>query len=164
MLEAYLSVLELGYFEVQEAFKGLSDENLWKRPATNLLSVGELAAHLAYSEAVRLACEGRDLTKCQVSSPLIDDRLMYYPHTLVHHPSEEQLAMTAEQVLQELLRVHRESVAYLKAINPDLESSPPGWSELTYGETLQYMTFHIAYHTGQIYSARHLLGEETVDN
>ena len=60
MMEAYLKVLELGYFEVKEAFEGLADENVWKRPAEGLLSVGELAGHIAYWEAVRLAGEGGD--------------------------------------------------------------------------------------------------------
>jgi len=55
MLEAYLEVLEEGYYEVKVAFEGLADENLWKRPAVGLLSVGELAGHIAYWEAVKLA-------------------------------------------------------------------------------------------------------------
>lgn len=42
MLDAYLQVLELDFFEIGEAFGGLADENVWKRPAEGLLSVGEL--------------------------------------------------------------------------------------------------------------------------
>lgn len=175
--EAYLRVLDLGYFEVGEAFRGLADENVWKRPADGLLSVGELAGHVAYWEAVRLAGEGvecvpgeggmclPDLTKCRVSSPLIDHRFAYHPMTLSSTPSEQHGTMTAEQVCRELVRVHEEAVAHFRARNPDLESCPPGWPPgHTYGEFLRYLTFHIAYHTGQIYSARHFLGEETPDN
>lgn len=178
MVEAYLEVLEQGYYEVQEAFKGLADENVWKRPAVGLLSVGELAGHIAYWEAVRLAGEGGepapeangislspDLAKCRVSSLLIDHRFEYYPTTLATPPSQEHLAMTAEQVCKELLRVHEESVAHFKALNPDLASPAPGWPEYwTYGGFLKYLAFHVAYHTGQMYSVRHLLGEETPDN
>jgi uncharacterized damage-inducible protein DinB len=169
MVEAYLGCLDLAYFEVTEAFKGLRDENVWKRPAAGLLSVGELAGHIAHWEAVRLAGEGGqpwpDLAKCRVSSPLIDPRFRYYPLTLANPPSEQQLAMTAEQVCRELLRVHEEAVAHFRALNPDLESTPPGWRPpWTYGESLKYMVFHISYHTGQIYSVRHLLGEEPPDN
>jgi DinB superfamily len=169
MVEAYLSVLELGYYEVKEAFKGLADEHVWKRPAEGLLSVGELAGHIAHWEAVRLAGEGGepwpDLAKCRVSSPLIDERFRYYPLTLANPPSEQHLAMTAEQVCGELLRVHEEAVAHFRALNPDLASNPPGWpSYWTYGESLKYAVFHVSYHTGQIYSVRHLLGEETPDN
>ena len=178
MLEAYLEVLELGFFEVTEAFRGLADENVWKRPAEGLLSVGELAGHIAYWEAVRLAGEGGerepgangvalkpDLAKCRVSSPLIDSRFGYYPTTIASPPSEEHLAMSAEQVCNELVRVHAEATVHFKALNPDLESSAPGWSPGNkYGDFLKYLVFHVAYHTGQMYSARHLLGEETPDN
>jgi hypothetical protein len=175
MLEAYLSVLELGYYEVKEAFKGLADENVWKRPAEGLLSVGELAGHIAFWEAVRLAGEGGeqnergvlepDLARCRVSSPLIDPRFRYYPTTLANPPSEQHLAMSAAQVCGELVRVHEEAVAHFKVLNPDLGSNPPGWpSYWTYGEFLKYLAFHVSYHTGQMFSARHLLGEETPNN
>jgi hypothetical protein len=173
MVEAYLSVLELGFFEVAEAFNGLADENVWKRPAETLLSVGEMAGHIAYWLALRLAGEGKDgtwrpdLTKCPVSSPLIDDRFAYYPATMAAPPSEEHRAMTAEQVCRELLRVHKETVAHFRALKPDLDSAAPGWGwppEHTYGEFLKYAIFHVSYHTGQMYSVRHLLGEDTPDN
>ena len=159
MLEIYLSQLELAYFEVTEAFKELADENVWKRPAEGILSVGELAGHIAYAEANRFAGEGT------LSSPLIDPRFRYYPTTIATPPSEEHLAMTAEQVGAELARVHREAVAQLKARNLDLESAPPDPSPgNTYGEVLQYMVFHVGYHIGQMYTVRHLLGEVTPDN
>jgi len=155
--------LEQDYFELGEAFKGLADENVWKRPAEGLLSVGELAGHIAYWEAVRLAGEGEDLAKCKVSSPLIDPRFRYYPSP--NPPSEQHLAMTAAQVHGELVRVHEESLAHFKALNPDLANVSPGLPfNFTFGTSLEYLIFHIAYHTGQMYSARHLLGEETPDN
>jgi len=131
MVEAYLTALEEGYYEVKFAFEGLADENVWKRPAPGLLSVGEIAGHIAYWEAVKLAGEGGepepDLAKCRVSSPLIDHRFGYYPATIATPPSEQHRAMTAEQVCSELLWVHEEAVAHFKALNPDLESSAPGW-------------------------------------
>src|SRR5579871_4683037 len=165
MVEAYLELLEQGYFEVKFALEGLADEHVWKRPAAGLLSVGELAGHIAYWEAVRLAGEGEDLAKCQVSSLLIDNRFRYYPATLATSPSEQHLAMTAEQVYRELLRVHEEALAHFTALNPDLDTHIPGCpTGFTYGEYLKYAVFHIAYHTGQMYSVRHLLGEETPDN
>ena len=68
-----------GYYEVKFAFEGLADENVWKRPAEGLLSVGELAGHIAYWEAVRLAGEGEEPEKCRVSSLLIDPRFGYLP-------------------------------------------------------------------------------------
>ena len=165
MVEAYLKLLEQGYYEVKFAFEGLADENVWKRPAAGLLSVGELAGHIAYWEAVRLAGEGEDLAKCRVSSPLVDNRFGYYPTTIATAPSEQHLAMTAEQVYRELLRVHEESLAHFKALNPDPDTHIPGCpTGFTYGEYLKYAVFHIAYHTGQMYSVRHLLGEQPPDN
>src|SRR5436190_4213918 len=156
MVEAYLSVLELGHYELKIAFEGLADENVWKRPAAGLLSVGELAGHIAFWEAVRLAGEGPDPAQCRVSSPLIDQRFRYYPATIATPPSEQHLAMTAEQVCRELRRVHEEAVAHFKVLNPGPDTR--------YGEYLEYAVFHISYHTGQMYSARHLLGEQTPDN
>src|SRR5437667_7825256 len=162
MLDTYLKLLEQDYFELGEAFKGLADENVWKRPAEGLLSVGELAGHIAYWEAVRLAGEGEDPEKCRVSSPLVDDRFRYHPATIATPPSEKHLAMSAEQVCSELLRVHEESVAHFKALSPDLKTRIPGCpTGFTYDEYLKYAALHIAYHTGQMYAARHLLGEET---
>lgn len=168
MLEAYLKVLDLGFYEVTFAFEGLADDNVWKRPAGGLLSVGELAGHVAYWEAVRLAGENGDPpdpAKCRVTSPLIDPRFRYYPETLAGAPSERHRAMTAPEVCAELLRVHAEATADFKARDPDLESAVPGWPPpWTYGDFLRYLTFHVSYHTGQMFSARHLLGEATPDN
>ena len=169
MLDAHMKALDLCYFEVTEAFKGLADAHVWRRPEGGLLSVGELAGHVAYWEAIRFAGEGkdgsssRDLSTCKVSSLLLDPRFAYYPTTLATTPSEEHQAMTAEQVCNELLRVHQESMGHLKALNPDLESPAPHWHS-NYGDLLTYVAFHIAYHTGQMYSVRHLLGETTPDN
>lgn len=166
MLDMHLKALDLCYFEVTEAFRGLADEHVWKRPDSRLLSVGELAGHIAYWEALRFASDGdapRDLSTCKVKSPLLDPRFGYYPTTIATPPSEEHLAMTAEQVCGELLRVHAEAMSYLKALNPDLESSAPHWHS-NYDELFRYTAFHIAYHTGQMYSVRHLLGEEPPDN
>jgi hypothetical protein len=169
MLDSYLKPLDLCYFEVTEAFKGLADEHVWKRPDGRLLSVGELAGHIAYWEAIRFACESpeggssRDLSTCKVHSPLLDSRFAYFPTTLATTPSEEHVALTAEQVCNELLRIHQETMAHLKALNPDLDSKAPHWHS-NYRELLTYVAFHIAYHTGQMYSVRHLLGETPPDN
>ena len=169
MVDAYLELLELAYFEIKIAFEGLADENVWKRPAEGLLSVGELAGHLAYWEAIRLAGESEgpdaDQVKCPVSSPLIDPRFSYYPKTKTNPPSEQHLAMTADQVCRELVRVHEEAIAHFKARSPDLESKAAGIpANYTYREFLKYAVFHVSYHAGQVYSVRHLLGDATPHN
>ncbi|HEY3280632.1 MAG TPA: DinB family protein [Armatimonadota bacterium] len=169
MLETFLELLEESYYEVGFAFEGLEDDHVWRRPAEGLLSVGELAGHIAYWEAVKLAGDGggtgSDLANCRVAGPLIDRRFRYYPALTATPLSEQQLAMTTGQVREELLRVHREAVAHFRTLSPDLESPVPGWPPgFTYGAVLKYASFHVAYHTGQMYSARHLLGEETPEN
>jgi hypothetical protein len=171
MLKSYLRSLDLCFFEVTEAFKGLADEHVWERPSDKLLSVGELAGHVAYWEAVRFAgssedgCSSRDLSNCKITSPLLDPRFAYYSTTLLTTPSVEHLAMTADQVCGELLRIHAEAMALLQARNPDLTTRAPYWSaDSNYGDLLNYVAFHVAYHTGQMYTVRHLLGETTPDN
>ncbi len=58
MIETYLNLWDMGYFEAKFAFEGLADANVWKRPAEGLLSVGELAGHIAYWEAIKFTGEG----------------------------------------------------------------------------------------------------------
>lgn len=169
MVETYLDLLELTYFEIKIAFEGLADENVWKRPAEGLLSIGELAGHVAYWEAMRLAGEPDEgapsQVKCPISSPLLDPRFRYYPVTLAQPPSEQHLAMTTDQVCSELGRVHEEAIAHFKARNPELDSRAPGLpANFTYREYLKYLIFHVSYHAGQMYTARHLLGDTPTDN
>jgi uncharacterized damage-inducible protein DinB len=49
-------------------------------------------------------------------------------------------------------------------MQPDFSAKLPNRDDWAWGDTLQYMAFHIAYHTGQMYSARHLMGHETANN
>ncbi|MBC8103315.1 MAG: hypothetical protein H7Z41_12065 [Cytophagales bacterium] len=60
-----------------------------------------------------------------MSSPLIDDRFGYHPATIETPPSEQHRVMMVEQLCRELRRVHEETVADLKALNPDLDGSAP---------------------------------------
>ncbi len=169
MLATYLEMLDLCYFEVSEAFKGLADENVWRRPSERILSVGELAGHIAYGEAVRFAgsepdgSSAKDLSTCKIMSPILDARFAYYTTTTETVATAEQLALGANGVFDELKRIHAESVAALVARNPDLSQPAPHWGS-TYRELMKYLVFHISYHTGQMYTVRHLLGEETPDN
>lgn len=165
MLDAYVSILELDYFEITEALKGLADENVWKRPAPGLLSVGELVGHIVYWETLRFAGNGRDVADCKVQSPLIDDRFRYYTTSLEVSLGAEHFALGAEALSAEILRVHRETMAHLRELDPAMDGQLPGWTDnWTVGEALKYTIFHVAYHTGQIYSVRHLLGETPPDN
>src|ERR1700761_2118479 len=120
MIEACLTLLELGYYEAPFAFEGLADENVWKRPAPGLLSVGELAGHIAYWEASRFAgsCTPPkpDPADCPIKRLLIDTRFHYYTTSVDTTPTPEQLALTAEQVYAEVVRIHKEAVAAMVAL------------------------------------------------
>lgn len=153
-IEIHLASLDAAIWELSEAFSGLPDADVWKRPDPRLLSVGELASHIAYWEAKSFLTEGFD-------SPLVVEAARYYSSNVTE---AFQLALGAQEVFNEVKRIHESSKAAILAsgITPnDPSPNREGW---TWGYTLAYQAFHVAYHTGQIYSVRHLLGHETVDN
>lgn len=178
MLETYLELLSEGYRELTFAFEGINDAHVWRRPSQQLLSIGEIAGHLIYWESVRLAGGGGErvqgengisfrpfIEKMKVSSVLIDYRFSYQPENIKLSPTAEQLAMTAAEIGSEVQRVHTECVATIRSLNPDLDTVVTGWSEFwTYRNSLKYLIFHVGYHTGQIYTMRHMFGETTPDN
>lgn len=57
-MEAFLGAWDEAHWEFTLAFEGLSDEDLWKRAHPRLLSVGELAGHVAYWQSVWTMCGG----------------------------------------------------------------------------------------------------------
>ncbi len=152
-LEEALKPMDSAFWEMSEAFDGLTDQDLWIRAHPRLLSVGELAVHVAFGEVRWLYPE--------LSSPLVNDQASYYLHS-VNHPLK--LEMGVEAIYAEVKRVHEACKAYVIAEQSDITSMLPGREDWTWGYTLEYMAFHIAYHTGQMYSVRHLLGHETSNN
>ncbi|RYG96288.1 MAG: DinB family protein [Alphaproteobacteria bacterium] len=154
-LDLLVKALDTAHWEMSEAFKGLPDEDTWRRPDPRLLSVGELAAHVAYWESRMYLGEGK------IESPLITPAANYYTAS-VDEPF--QLPLGAEQVLQEVQRIHALCKAAFAANPRDSEDPNPNREGATWGFTLEYQAFHVAYHTGQMYSVRHLLGHEPVDN
>ncbi len=153
-LELLVKALDTAVWEMGEAFKGLADEDVWKRAHPRLLSVGELAAHVVY-------WEGRSFLGDAFDSPLNVDPARYYPAT---RDASFQLDLGAEAVYEEVKRVHDLCKASFAA-NPKDGGDPNPYREgWTWGFTLEYQVFHVAYHTGQMYSVRHLMGHDTVDN
>ena len=164
-MEIYDKLFEQAYFELGEAFSGLAEANVWKRPASGLLSVGELAGHMAVGGVVWLAGGDGKTVPEGFDSPLLDPRFRYYPYTLASSPSEAQRALNAERVLSETLRLFRGAWAALRERNPALGDRPEGQEMMpTWDDLIRYQTFHLPYHTGQIYTVRHLLGETPPDN
>ena len=147
--------------EFDIALGGLQNEELWTRAHPRLLSVGELAGHIAYWQAVWVTGEGNhkpDLAQLPVKSALLNDGFRYYTSS-VDQPFHLELG-TAE-VLAEVNRVHEAAKAFMADKGKD-DPYPGQWG--IWGNLVQYQVFHVAYHTGQAYSVRHLLGHETEDN
>jgi len=155
-LDLLLKALDSAVWEMGEGFKVLPDEDVWQRPHPRLLSVGEVAVHVAYWEAQSFLGEGFD-------SPLVQAETPYYSSS-VDKPIA--LALTGDQVYAEVKRVHEACKAAFLADPHDSEelNAKRAENQWTWGATLEYQVFHFGYHTGQIYSARHLLGHETIDN
>lgn len=153
-LDLLIKALDSAMWELGEAFSGLPDASVWRRAHPRLLSVGELAAHIAYWEAISFFGDG-------IESPLTAPAARYYTSN-VEEPF--QLPMGAEAVLAEVKRIHEAARASFLADSHDSEENNAFRDDWTWGATLEYQVFHVAYHTGQIYSVRHLMGHETVDN
>lgn len=152
-LDLLVKALDTAHWELSEAFIGLPDADVWKRPHPRLLSVGELAAHIAYGEAQSFmgVLEGSlDVPSARYYNPNVDE---YF-----------ELPMGAEELFAEVKRVHEAAKASFLADPHDSEDMNPHREGWTWGKILEYQAFHVAYHTGQIYSVRHMLGHETVDN
>lgn len=151
-IDELIAALDEAQWEFSLVFEGLSDEDLWRRPHPNLLSVGELAGHVATCEAL-FAAEA-------VASPLVDERFNYYPNQ-VTNPVELDLGVA--DVVAEIKKVHEAAkVGFLSITDYD---SPSPWGQgASWHQALRYQVFHVSYHCGQAYSARHLMGHETTDN
>ena len=142
------------------AFEGMPDEDLWRRPHPRLLSVGEIAGHVAHAQAVWVFGGGdwkTDLTSLPIKSPLIDASFRY---CTVQLEQPVTLELGSEAVLSEVKRIHEKAME--SVATRTMEELHPYWQN--WGNLIQYQVFHTAYHTGQIYSARHMLGHETEDN
>lgn len=148
-----LKALDTAHWEMGEAFKGLPDDDVWRRAHPKLLSIGELAAHVGYWEAQSFIGE--------FESPLTDGLAKYYT-TNVDAPFTKPLG--AEQVYDELKRIHQACKAAFLAEPRNPGDKCPTRQDWTWGGLVEYQVFHLSYHTGQMYSVRHLMGHQTVDN
>lgn len=149
------------YREFAIALGGLPDAELWKRPHPRLLSVGELAGHIAYWQAVWVFGGGDDrpdLTALPVQSLLLDHGFRYYTLSV---DAAVTLDMGTAAVLEDVAQIHALALRAVAGKGAD-DAYAGQWQ--TWGNLVQYQVFHVAYHTGQVYSVRHLLGHETEDN
>ncbi len=155
------------YFETDLLFEGLSEANLHRRPAPTLLSVSEHAAHVTRSEASifnrYLFGQSRDsLDDCLFRRPEFG-----WPPTMVEGPVNPELArLSVHEVKEEYLKQHARCYALAQTLElPADHGFDDDWTRVrTVRDRLRIAAYHVAYHAGQIYTVRHLLGEETPEN
>ena len=165
-LDLLIKAWDSAMWELTLVFEELPDEDLWRRPHPKLLSVGELAGHVAYGSAVQTSEPPIDREKdfhsqILIKSPLVDPAFQYY---LTEVDNPVILDLSTEQVLGELKRVHEASRAQVTKGDRNVDDKIAGRDDWTWGYLVEYMGFHVAYHAGQAYSVRHLLGHTTTDN
>lgn len=164
-IDLLVSAWDEGNWELSEALRELPDDLVWKRPHPALLSIGEIVGHISYYEAILTTAPGPtrkpNLADLPIKSPLIDERFTYYSNSI---DEPVVLEMSAAELASEVKRIHEEAKAAVLQVAPDGDDMMRGFENTTWGHNLKYLVFHVAYHSGQIYSARHLMGNETPDN
>src|SRR5687768_1286263 len=168
-LDGIEGVWELGYRELGVAFEGLPDDLVRRRPTPGVLSIGELAGHIAITESVCLTGPGPDfvgsIDGTPVKSWLIDANFYYLPKSLENPPEASMRTRQAPELAAEAKRVHEETLRIAEGRGLTLSDPVPGWTDRPlWGAFLRYIAFHVGYHVGQIYTVRHLLGDKTPDN
>lgn len=155
------------YFETDLVLGGIEERHLHLRPAPNLLAVSEHLAHVARSEA-SIICRylaGQDDAEWQTS--ILTRDLFGWPPTMLESPIDPDLArMELPELKKEYLELHER--CYRLALSLPLSadhSFEDGWDRVkTVRDRLRIAAYHVAYHAGQIYSVRHMFGEETPEN
>lgn len=150
--EAWAS-MDLAIWELGETLREFNEPDLWIRPHPTLLSVGELATHIAYGHIRWLAPT--------LESPLHRTEANYYPYSI---ETPLTLNLTSTELYQEIQRINEHCKQNILAEQPPFTDPLPTRPDWTWGDAIQYLTFHVAYHAGQIVSVRHILGHETPDN
>ncbi len=160
-LDLLIGAWDEGHREFAIALEGLADEDLWRRPHPNLLSIGENAGHVTYYESERSGMHLPEGSPERISGPLVDPEFKYYTHQLSHPVVK---GMGVAELVAEVARVHEEAKKMVLAIDPAFDEAIPGQKWWTWGTNIQYAVFHVSYHTGQVYSVRHLMGHTPTDN
>ncbi|MBX3097915.1 MAG: DUF664 domain-containing protein [Fimbriimonadaceae bacterium] len=155
------------YFETDLVLGDVKEENLHRRPAPNLLSISEHLAHVSRSEA-SIFCRyiaGQPDEEWQTS--VMTKPIFGWPPTMLEHPVDTELTeFDLPSITGEYLRLHEHCyrVAQTIELGPD-HRFDDSWERIkTLRDRLRIAAYHVAYHAGQIYTVRHLLGEDTPEN
>ncbi len=119
--------IHTAHWETGEAFKGLPDADVWRRPNPRLLSVGELASHVVYWEA-------QSFLGVRVDSPLIVPLAQYYSSNATEPFA---LLLGVDEVLHEVHCVHALCKAASTTDPRDSETPNPNREGWTWGFTLE---------------------------
>jgi hypothetical protein len=163
--EFFLGAWDEAHRELAIALDGTLDEDVWKRADPRLLSVGEIVGHAVTWEA-KMSVSPAELgleegSTATITSPLIDERFRYYTDQV---GGPVVLSMTAPELTAEVARVHGIAKTRLIEMQPEPDAKVPWSPNWNWTSQLQYRVFHTAYHTGQVYTVRHLLGHTPEDN
>lgn len=158
-LESQSQAWDSAHWEFSLVYEELADDDLWRRADPKLLSVGEIVCHMAYWQIIYA---NKLNPAAPIESPLMRDEARYY---LTSKDTPLRLEMGVKAVAKEFDRIQKAFKATLTGIDAErdalLTCEGPG---RTFGEFVDYMVFHVAYHTGQAFTVRHLMGHKTNDN
>ena len=156
------------YVDFDMAFDGMSVETLHRRASPASISIAEMAAHTVYSEASIILRYLLGIPKEEWGDHfMLRDPYGWPPRILESPPRPELLKMSVEEVKQAWMEHHRVFVQRLQNFElPADHRFNDEWSDAAPDvETrLRFAAYHVAYHIGQIYALRQVLGEETPDN
>jgi len=165
---ALIEAWHWSYVDFDMVFEGLSQDHLHVRPGPGTISISEMCAHLLRSEA-------SIVLRYLFGEPaeFWEDHFMLkapygWPPDILEAPIDPRLqAMTVEET--KLMVYDRHERIYQRAFTLDLpldHKFDDEWSTPapTVEVRLRFAAYHVAYHAGQMYQNRHLLGNPTPDN
>jgi len=150
-----------------DALDGISPEHLHQRPAPGLISISEQIAHLMRSESSIIGRYIFNEPKTVWAADFMTQFPYGWPPDTLLKPVDPRL----EALSIADLRLHLDA-NHIRLLNRarTLELPPDhhfqdDWSgpAPTLEVRLRFAAYHVAYHVGQIYQTRHLLGEITPD-
>lgn len=155
------------YFETDLLFEGLNPENLHRRPAPNLLAVSEHVAHVVRSEASIIARFLLGQPESEWSKRQLCKKLFGWPPTMLESPIDAELAtMSVSDVFAAYVEQHEKNYQLVSTLElTAAHMFEDDWDRCkTVRDRLRIAAYHVGYHSGQIYTTRHLLGEDTPEN
>ena len=155
------------YFETDLVFGGLSESNIHKRPGPGLLAVSEHAVHVARSEASIIDRFLFGRPQEEWADCLFRKKEFGWPPTMLESPVDPELVkMSVREVEAEYLKQHNRCYELAKTLKlPADHTFTDDWDRcVNVRDRLRIAAYHVGYHAGQIYSARHMLGEDTPEN